>query len=147
MQIDPALGLATFNPLTGELQVKVATPGDANGDGINDLLASVLPMSDTHPGVLDEPAVVMVGANPTLSFKRMEASEPNVTLAAQWSLDLVNWTSIQVGATSGQAPKGGSPTVTVTENGALPDTNLVTLPRFGNASVYARLMVAPVALK
>ena len=143
VQIDPALGLATFNPLTGVLQVTVNSSGDANGDGINDLLASVLPMSETHPGVLDAPEAIMMNGERLLSFKRLDASETSVTLAVQWSSDLVNWTSIPVGATSTKMPKGGTPPVTVTENGALPDTIQVILPRNGDAPVFARLQVAP----
>ncbi|BCU77037.1 autotransporter-associated beta strand repeat-containing protein [Luteolibacter sp. LG18] len=95
---------------------------DPDGDGISNLLEFTL---GGEPLTSDRSILPTQTVTPTdfiFTFHRADESEIEITLTFQYGSDLAGWSNVAVGATSaGQ--------VTVTENGAAPDTVVVTIPR------------------
>lgn len=75
-----------------------------------------------------------------LTFNRNDGSESSSTLVAQWGAGLASWTDAAIGASS-SGPDGNGVTITVTENGASPDTIVVSIPRTlgPQGQLFARL--------
>jgi len=95
---------------------------DPDGDGISNLLEFVLggePLT-SDPSIL--PTQSITSTDYVFTFHRSDESEAEIALTFQYGSDLTAWTNVAVGATS-------SGQVTVTENGASPDTVVVTIPR------------------
>lgn len=113
---------------------------DPDFDGISNLLEFVLGGIPAGAGAADPSILPAQSLTPTtlvLDFDRDELSDGDVTLKVQWSNDLATWGSpneVTVGAASAGI-------VTVTENGAAPDTIQVAIPRGSNTRLFARVLV------
>jgi autotransporter-associated beta strand protein len=115
------------------------TPGKENGftddpdqDGIDNGLEFVLngdPLSGSSPVL---PTGLSVGSDFIFTFTRRDDSE-FLNPVVEFDTDLVApWTT---------AVDPGNATISVSENGADPDTVTVTIPKNGNTEMFARLKV------
>lgn len=136
--IDPSLSGSTFDPMTGVFSVVADTTYDLDGDGLDDRLEAVLPaMSSTQ---LEMPSWKQpIAASPVLTFRRLDSSSQTHSIVVQWSSDLTVWNDIPI-------PNESAGVVSITTNGAAPDTIEVTLPPVpGVTRRFARLAVTPSA--
>jgi autotransporter-associated beta strand protein len=113
---------------------------DPDFDGISNLLEFVLGGIPAGTGAADPSILPTQSLTPTalvLEFDRDELSDGDVTLKVQWSTDLATWGSPDEVAIGGAS----AGIVTVTENGAAPDTIEVAIPRGTNTKLFARVLV------
>jgi hypothetical protein len=82
--------------------------------------------------------------NLTFAFTRNDDSESSNTLVVQYGSDFTGWTDVPVGAAS-TGPDANGVLVSVTENGAAPDTIVVTIPRSNAVAgkLFARVRAVP----
>jgi autotransporter-associated beta strand protein len=95
---------------------------DPEFDGISNLLEFILggnPLA-SDPSIL--PVQTLTPTDFVFTFSRADESESETTQKFQYGSTLTNWTDVPIGAVS-------SPGVGITENGASPDTVVVTIPR------------------
>ncbi|GAA5123885.1 autotransporter-associated beta strand repeat-containing protein [Luteolibacter yonseiensis] len=149
----------TFSEATGVLSVSVGAAGygswasgyglganseqgDPDNDGIRNLMEYVLGGIPSGAGAANTsvlPTQSLNATNLVLTFHRSDLSEGDVTVKAQWSNDMVNWTDFAtIGATS------SLPAVQVTEDtpSASLDEVIVTIPRAGreaNGKLFGRV--------
>lgn len=110
-----------------------SAPGaDPDRDGLQNLLEFVLNANPLANSSASLPTAQRSGSNLIFTFTRRDDSEPAATQIVQHSTNLSAWTDIPIGAAS-------SGSVTVTENGASPDTVTVTLPVGANTRIFMRL--------
>ena len=110
---------------------------DPDNDGMDNLLEFVLGGNPTTSDAASvQPISNYAGGSLTVRFKRSDASEGLMTLTVEYSTDLLNWTSIPVGATS--AVSGGT-TVIITENGTANDSVSVAIQAGANTKLFARV--------
>lgn len=126
---DPGFdGWAWQRSLTGAPGLANGTNDNPDNDGLPNVFEWILggnPLAFDPPSV--SPQLTESGSNYLLTFSRDDASEAAAPLVVQYSTNLATWTNVPIGATnSGPNPSGV--TVTVVENGALPDTITVTFP-------------------
>lgn len=102
---------------------------DPDKDGVSNLLEFYL---DGNPLASDGSILPQVSVTPThlvITLKRRDDAEAQLgTELAQWGLNLTAWNDVVLGATS-SGPNANGVTVQVTENGAAPDTIVVSIPR------------------
>ena len=113
---------------------------DPDFDGISNLLEFVLGGIPAGAGAADTsilPTQSLTATDLELEFDRDELSDGDVTLKVQWSTDLATWGSPNEVAIGGAS----AGIVTVTENGAAPDTIQVAIPRGSNTKLFARVLV------
>ncbi len=116
-----------------------AADADPDLDGMPNGLEDVLGGNPTIPSTAGLPTASRAGGNFVFTFNRADVSEtPDVTLTVQAGPDLVNWPTVY---TIGPNTAASSSGVTITENGAAPDSITVTIPQ-GTAGIkFARLTV------
>lgn len=134
IEFDPAFAGSAFDRLTGLVTVaSITDDGDANDNGIPDILEEVLPPSGDRvemPTLTRNP-----GGASVFGFRRLDSSENNRPLTVQWSTDLEDWNDIPVPATS-------AGNIIIEENGSNPDQITVILPDpAGAPKFFARLKV------
>lgn len=119
--------------------VNDAPDADPDADGLPNLLEYVLGGVALAPDAGLTPTVGGSGGDLVFTFRRADRSETDTSLVVQHSTGLgvpVSWTDVAVGATGSTA---GGVTVAVEENGAAPDTVIVTLPRGSAPTLFVRL--------
>ena len=123
VEIDPLLGLATFDKQTGILT-----------NGLASVLHAVLPASGSS---LEWPTISYNPAGGSVyTFRRLDSSIGTRTITVQWSQDLTNWTDIPIDANNNPSE------IQIQENGSDPDRIQVTLPyTVGQTRIFARLRV------
>jgi autotransporter-associated beta strand protein len=126
---DPGFdGWAWQRGLTGAPGLANGTNDNPDNDSLPNVFEWVLggnPLAFDPPAV--SPRLTTSGANYVFTFSREDASEAAAPLVVQHSTNLAGWIDVPIGATS-SGPNASGVTVTVTENGALPDTIAVTFP-------------------
>lgn len=134
-------GYSSWATNAGLTELNNATTADPDGDGVSNLFEFYLngnPLS-TNSSVL--PASTLDATYVTLSFKRRDEAEADVsTQVVQYGNALTGWTDVVLGATSAAADANGV-IVTVTENAEAADDITVQIPRALAASgkLFARL--------
>jgi autotransporter-associated beta strand protein len=128
---------AATNGLDNSPGHESAFDADPDADGLVNGLEWVLggsPLASDAAGI--QPSLAVTTTNATFSFLRNDDSESTTTLLAQWSGNLLEWSSIPIGASS-------SGPVSISENGAAPDTISVSVPTTNavNGSLFLRLNV------
>ncbi len=112
---------------------------DPDGDGLPNGVEYILGGTPTAPATSGLPTATISGGNLLFTFSRDDSSEtPDVTLTVESGTDLLNWPSV---FTIGPTTQGSSPGVSISENGAGPDTITVTIPRGTATRMFARLKV------
>jgi len=109
---------------------------DPDSDGIKNLLEFVL---GGNPLASDTAKLPLLTTNPTnfvFTFTRDDASKAEAPLTFQYGSNLTGWTDVSIPTTAGVVG-----IVSVTDNGASPDTITVTLPRSNESSgkLFGRL--------
>ncbi len=99
-----------------------AFDADPDADGLANGLEWILGGNPASGSLSVSPVLGGDSVNATLTFSRLDLSECSSTIRAQWSSDLATWNDIPVGSIS-------SAGVSVLENGASPDTIVVSVPR------------------
>lgn len=120
-----------------------ANTADPDRDGIPNALEWILG-GDPHAGTRQPlPRTTLTGASIEFAFDRNDDSELMANLTFQWSTDLRGWIDIPIGS-SGSGPDANGVSVSIAENGAAPDTIIITLPRASGADGkrFLRLHVA-----
>ncbi|MEO5716883.1 MAG: autotransporter-associated beta strand repeat-containing protein, partial [Luteolibacter sp.] len=107
-----------------------ALPGaDPDRDGVTNLMEFYLNGNPTVGNQTILPVATLDATYLKLTFKRLDAAESEATSqAAQYGSTLTGWTSAAIGAAS-SGPDANGVIVAVTENGALPDDVVVSVPR------------------
>lgn len=133
----PYASWAGSYPLSGANYPFDADPDDDDIDNGLEWILGGSPLANSA-GVL--PQVSSNATNLFLTLSRNDASESSSTLIAQWGTDLAAWTDVPVGSTS-SGPNPNGIIITITENGAAPDTVVVTIPRSNGSlgALFARL--------
>jgi fibronectin-binding autotransporter adhesin len=124
----------------GLLLGTTGAPGaDADSDQLPNAVEYVLGGDPTLPSTTLAPTQTLTPTSIIFTFNRVDASEtPDTTLAVEASTDLAGFPlSFTIGSTTANS----SPGVTITENGAAPDTVTVVIPRGTNPSMFVRLNV------
>jgi autotransporter-associated beta strand protein/T5SS/PEP-CTERM-associated repeat protein len=120
---------ATSKGLTG---ANNGAAQDPEFDGIKNELEFVLGGNPLASDTSILPVLTTDATNFHFTFNRADESESEITLTFQYGSSLTGWTPVAIGAISaGQ--------VTVMENGALPDTVEVTIPKGSNTKLFGRL--------
>lgn len=116
-----------------------APDGDADFDGIENAVEYVTGGDPTVSSQAGLPVATFTATDIIFTFSRPDSSETSdVSTALEVGTTLDLWPSTYViGATTGTS----SPGVTVTENGANPDTITVTVPKDADLKKFARLVV------
>ncbi|WP_338287249.1 autotransporter-associated beta strand repeat-containing protein [Luteolibacter sp. LG18] len=134
-------GGANFASWASGLGLSGNPNADYDHDGISDAAEYVL---GTDPKVANTGGsgiqIQKSGNNLVVTFNRTDASETSdITLTVEAGNNLQTWTQVfQIGDTTAHSTSG----VVVTENGASPDTVVVTIPTAGSPKLFARLRVA-----
>ena len=116
-----------------------AADADPDLDGMPNGLEDVLGGNPTIPSTAGLPTASRASGNFVFAFNRADVSEtPDLTLAVQAGPDLVNWPTVY---TIGPNTAASSSGVTITENGAAPDSITVTIPQGTAVIKFARLTV------
>jgi len=116
-----------------------APDADADADGIRNAIEYVTGGNPTISSQVGTPTFSITPTNFIFTFNRQDSSETAdviTTVEVGTTLDL--WPTVyNIGATTGTSSAG----VTVTENGAAPDTITVTVPKGADVKKFARLVV------
>lgn len=118
---------------------------DYDNDGLNNQLEFVLGGDPTISQSGKRPAASNSGTNLVVTFDRSDESELQpAAVKVQVSNDLVTWSpadDIAIGNVGNAGPIGGTgASYTVAENGAAPDTIVVTIPKGAAARKFARVV-------
>jgi len=117
---------------------------DPDHDGLNNLLEFYLGGNPLGSSSAEVPVVSSDANYLTLTFQRVDAAEGSVTSqVAEYGNDLSGWTDVIIWSTSTGADANGV-IVTVAENGGLPDTITVQVPRTleSDGKLFVRLKVS-----
>lgn len=135
----PPLSYATWIAGFGLSGSAAAASADPDGDGLPNGAEYVLGGIPNVHGASLRPTAATVGSNMVFTFSRSDAAETtDVTLTVQSGPDLASWSTVfNIGSTTAASSSG----VTVTENGAAPDTITVTIPRGTAKRLFARMKV------
>ena len=139
----------TTGPAAGGFASWIATPafgtlsdttpgGDPDNDGMKNLLEYLL---NGNPGISDSsilPTLVATGSNFVFNFSRLDSAKSDTVATFQYGSDLAGWTDVVVPTASGSV---GAATVVVTENGTVPDTISISIPKGSNTTLFGRLKV------
>jgi fibronectin-binding autotransporter adhesin len=107
---------------------------DSDGDTFVHLLEYVLGGNPSLAGEPIAPVIARTGTDSTFTFRRTDRSEGDTIVTVRYSTDLAGpWTEVPIGAVS-----GGN--VSIAENGAGPDTVMVTITAPG-PRLFAQLLI------
>jgi autotransporter-associated beta strand protein len=121
-------GWAWQNGLTGAPGFENAITDNPDNDSLLNVFEWILggnPMAPDPPA--RSPQFTKSGSNLLFTFTREDSSEAVFTCIVQYSTDLVTWADVPIGATS-SGPDAAGVSIEVIENGAQPDSIIVTLP-------------------
>jgi autotransporter-associated beta strand protein len=144
---DPGFdGWAWQRGLTGAPGFANGTSDNPDNDSLPNVLEWILggnPLAFDPPSV--SPQLTKSGANYVFTFSRDDASEAAAPLIVQHSTNLAAWTDVPIGADS-SGPNASGVTVTLAENGVLPDTITVTFPPAAapQQRLFVRLETVPI---
>ena len=112
---------------------------DPDKDGISNALEFVLGGNPLTSNTSILPVKTLTATDFIFTFNRADESEAEITAKFQYGSTLTGWTDVAIGATTALS----GPQVTVTENGASPDTVTVTIPRTSavGGKLFGRLNV------
>ena len=119
-----------------------AANGDPDQDGVKNAVEYILggnPNGFPDAVISGQPVVTVTGDSVILTFSRDDASEaPGTALAVETGTDLRTWLAVfNIGPTT----QGSSPGVSISENGAGPDTITVAIPMGTDKVKFARVAV------
>jgi autotransporter-associated beta strand protein len=132
---------AAANGLDGTAGKETNFDLDPENDGLASGLEWILgglPLVRDSGSVL--PVETLDGSNFKLDFTRIDESEAETTLLAQWGSTLTGWNDVTIGGTN-SGPDANGVVITVLENGASPDDITVSVPRANatNGTLYLRI--------
>jgi uncharacterized repeat protein (TIGR02543 family) len=106
--------------------------GDADGDGIMNILEYVLGGDPRKSSAEVLPKAGIEGADLVLTYKRSDNSETDTIQAGQWSTNLQTWSNVDVAIEL------------VSENGTAPDDMMIRIPlsKTNDGKLYGRLHVS-----
>ena len=119
------------------LPAAASADADPDEDGVPNSAEYILGGNPVMPATADSPVALTSGGNTLFTFRRSDESKtPDVTLTVESGADLVTWPDVfHIGPNTAAS----SPGVTVTENGAAPDTITVTIPHGNAARLFVRM--------
>ena len=106
---------------------------DTDGDTFAQLLEYVLGGNPSIPGEPIAPVSAKTGNAFSFTFRRADRSEGDTIAIVRYTSDLSEWIEVPIGAVSGGI-------VSITENGTVPDTVVVTIPAPGSR-MFAQLLI------
>ncbi len=118
---------AGANGLDNTAGKESAFDADPDRDGLANGLEWILGGNPLVSNAAVQPRLSTDDDNIYVAFTRDDASESTTALVLQWGSNLADWTDIPIAAAS-SGPDAQGIMVSVTENGAAPDTVVVTVP-------------------
>jgi autotransporter-associated beta strand protein len=121
---------------------KGLTPGvndgatqDPEKDGIENALEFVLGGNPLASDTSILPVLTVTATHFVFTFNRADESEAEVALTFEYGSNLTGWTPVAIGADNASSGSG----VNITENDALADSIVITIPKDTNTKLFGRL--------